>query len=153
MWTIDHVATYPLGPKKDPDCSKNNHWLGADNGWSAKNVNWDGGRILVHPLDACVEKARPGVTSQHVEVTNRYWYALALSLPDGAEVTVDDAFEATSLSDILQILVYRRALDMTLVPGHSKSLMQVPNKPEGQQLTFKPCTHRIVHCQRNYNWP
>ena len=134
-WLVDHVLTYPLGPKKDPNCTRDG-WLGRDQGWTAQNPNWDNGRILINPLDACVETLKTGSSMQRVEVTNRYWYSMLLSLPKGAKVTFDNAIDAPGIGSALLTEVYWHLFGMTLIPGHSSAHFEVPTSPLGQTMTM-----------------
>lgn len=133
-WFVNHVATWTLGPKKDPDCTHKGAWLGPDKGWSVENTNWSGGRIIVNPLDACVELARAGSGAQHVDATNRYWYAFDLALPPNSTVSLTDASHADSPSDFLLDAIYARFFDATIIPGHSFAQFTVPSNPAGQVL-------------------
>ena len=133
-WFVDHVITYAIGPEKKPNCDKKG-WRGADQGWTVSNTNWDGGRILVNPLDACVEGGGAYGEPQHVEATNRYWYSWDLHLPEGATVSLDDAMNADSVGDFLLTGLYYRLFHATLIPGHSFAQFTVPGNPEGQTLT------------------
>ena len=133
-WFVNHVATWVVGPKKDPNCIWKGHWLGPDKEWSVDNTNWSGGRMLINPLDACVELARPGSTTQHVDATNRYWYAFDLALPPRSTVSFADAIQADSFSDFLLDEIYAHFFDATILPGHSYAQFTVPSDPAGQVL-------------------
>jgi hypothetical protein len=133
-WFVNHVATWGLGPEKKPDCQQNGAWLGPDGGWSADNTNWSGGRIMVNPLSACVELERPGRSTQHVDATNRYWYAFDLALPPKSTVSFDDADQADSFSDFLLDELYYHFFNATIIPGHSFAQFTVPSSPSGQVL-------------------
>lgn len=136
VWLVQHVLTYPLGPVKKPDCSQHKKWSGQDKGWTAANPNWNGGRILLHPLDACVARAPALYGDQRVDVTNRYWYGMTLSLPASMRVDTGDAFDASSLSDALLTELYSKLFGITLVPGHSYAHARVRDNPAGQQITI-----------------
>ena len=132
-WLYDNVLTIPLGKKNNPNCKRGN-WLGADRGWSSDNPNWDGGSITLNPLDACVETLRSGQTMQQVEVTNRYWYSMVLSLPEGARVTNANVLEGQGLGTALLTEVYWHVLGMTVVPGRGYAHFQVPTNALGQTI-------------------
>ena len=99
------------------------------------NTNWEGGRILVNPLDACVEGDVAYGEPQHVVATNRYWYSWDLQLPAGATVSLDDALNADSVGDFLLTGLYYHLFHATLIPGHSSAQFTIPGNPDGQTLT------------------
>lgn len=134
-WFVNHVATWQLGPEKGPNCTWGGAWLGPDNGWSVANTNWTGGRMLVNPLNACVELARPGSHVQHVDATNRYWYAFDLALPPNSSVSLGDASREDSFSDFLLDEIYSHFFSAAIIPGHSYAQFSVPTTPAGQVLS------------------
>ena len=87
-----------------------------------------------NPLDACVELARADSGAQHVDATNRYWYAFDLALPPNSTVSLTDASHADSPGDFLLDAIYARFFDATIIPGHSFAQFTVPSNPAGQVL-------------------
>jgi hypothetical protein len=136
-WLVDHVLTYPLGPKKPATCTKKTEGWTADAGWTFRTTNWDGGRMLLAPLDGCAATA-PVAGGQHpVEITNRYWYAFRVQLPANADITIADVLDHTDLLDALLAAGMKLRYGEALVPGHSRAHLHVQGRPAGQQLRFQ----------------